>query len=318
MTQIFISYSHKDGQYLQKGELIPYLEKELKGKAKFWYDTDIAAGDHWDENIHKQILNSQIAILLVSENFIRSRYINRKEVKKFLTTTIKKFVVLPVIVSPCNPAKIKWLTLKQYKPSGGRSIESDYPPGAARKAFYKELLKDLRKHIAYLKKPEISAGQALSGMINLVNSIETELLTVCKREDLIGNDHKLIMGGDSTTLYADTRNTFSKPELKIIRFNELKKLLPAVAFNKIKTLDKLLTNSYSKWFALDASISHLNSAKKNKAIQAQKYKIIFGMFTGLIELLNYLRKIGFDLHDHYESIYHAMGIAGKSKVMYSY
>ena len=143
MTQIFISYSHKDGQYLQKGELIPYLEKELKGKAKFWYDTDIAAGDHWDENIHKQILNSQIAILLVSENFIRSRYINRKEVKKFLTTTIKKFVVLPVIVSPCNPAKIKWLTLKQYKPSGARSIESDYPLVQQERHFIKSYLKTL-------------------------------------------------------------------------------------------------------------------------------------------------------------------------------
>ncbi len=317
MILIFVSYSHKDSQYLQKDELIPYLEKGLKGKAKFWDDTDIATGEIWDEKIHKQILNSQIAILLLSENFIRSRYINRKEVKKFLTATIKKFVVFPVIVSPCDPGKIKWLTSKQYKPSGGRSIESDYPPGKERKAFYKELLKDIRKQIVYLKKPAISAGQALSGMINLVNTIETELLTVCKKEELIGNKHKLMFEGGSTALYADTRKIYGKPDLKIIRFNELKKKLPAVAFGKIKQLDRLLTNSYSKWFALDALISHLNTAKKNKSIQAEKYKIIFGMFTALIELLNYLRKIGFDLHDHYEKIYQAMGMEG-SKAMNSY
>ena len=38
MTQVFVSYSHKDEAYLQKGELIDYLKSSLGNKARFWDD----------------------------------------------------------------------------------------------------------------------------------------------------------------------------------------------------------------------------------------------------------------------------------------
>ena len=84
MTQVFVSYSHKDEAYLQKGELIDYLKSSLGNKARFWDDRGIVTGNLWDETIHKNILNSQVAILLVSNHFIESEYINSVEVHKFL------------------------------------------------------------------------------------------------------------------------------------------------------------------------------------------------------------------------------------------
>ena len=106
MTQVFVSYSHKDEAYLQKGELIDYLKSSLGNKARFWDDRGIVTGNLWDETIHKNILNSQVAILLVSNHFIESEYINSVEVHKFFTATIKKLIVFPIIVSSCDPQKI--------------------------------------------------------------------------------------------------------------------------------------------------------------------------------------------------------------------
>jgi DNA-directed RNA polymerase beta subunit len=310
MIQIFVSYSHKDKQFLQKGELIHYLKKNLKGKAKFWIDEQIPAGKRWDENIPEQILNSKIAILLVSKNFIKSGYSQNVEVESFFTATIKKFVVVPVIISPCDPKKIKWISKAkiQYQPSDGMSVQTDYPPGKKRKAFYKKILTDLKKDITWMKKPEISAGQSLAGMINILNAIESDLLDACNLGDMKGNKHKVMFDGLSTELISDQKEIYGRPLLKVIKFEELKKLLKGAPWKKIKQLNKLLTLKYSKWFTLHAEMSHLNSDKKNNSIRKKKFAVIFEMLAALFELLKYLRDIGFDLDDHYGKIYNVIGV----------
>lgn len=316
MIQIFVSYSHKDKYYLGKGELVDYLEKKLRGKAKFWYDHEIITGESWNQKIHKNILNSQIAILLISNNFINSDYINKTEINKFFTATIKKFVVFPVIISSCKPQRIKWLRKIQYIPNGNQSIEKNFPKGKSRKDLYKKILSDLGNRVEYVKKPEITAGQALASLINLMNTIESELLAVCKREDLINNDHSLMFEGRSKELYARKKNReTSTEELTIVKFEELKKKLPPNDLKKIMRLDKMLSSKYSKWFALDARSIRLNTESGKKNIDRLKRKIILEMFSGLIEMLNYLHRIGFDLHDHYRQIYHAMNVIDKTKAM---
>jgi len=161
MTQVFVSYSHKDEQYLRKGELIDFLRKGLGRNVRFWYDEAIITGESWNEALHENILNSQIAILLISDNFIKSKYIKQTEIRKFFSATIKKFVVFPVIISPCKPQKIKWLREipeKQYIPRNVQSIERDFPKGKGRRDLYKKILAHLENRAKYVRSPEITPG----------------------------------------------------------------------------------------------------------------------------------------------------------------
>ncbi len=319
MTQVFVSHSHKDEAYLEKGELIDYLKSSLSKKAKFWVDSDIVTGNLWNEIIHKNILNSQIAILLVSNNFIESDYINSVEVTKFFTATIKKFVVFPIIVSSCDPQKIEWLIDLQYIPSGaGKSLETDFPRGKARQNLYKKILSDLKAQIAYLAKPVISAGQSLSALINLINAIESELLVLCGKENLINRDHSVMFEGRSTNLYSRLRQGAGQEDyLRILEFKDLVKYLNPTDFDKIMDYDKTLTANYSKWFSLEASHSIMNTKEENNAIRLEQRKIILEMFPGLIKMLEYINKIGFDLNDHYYQIYEAMGVIDTTRAMNS-
>jgi TIR domain len=319
MTQIFVSYSHQDEHYLGKGELIDFLKKGLGRKAKFWYDEAIITGEPWNEAIHENILNSQIAILLISDNFIKSKYIKQTEIRKFFTATIKKFVVFPVIISPCNPQKIKWLREipdKQYIPRNNQSIEQDFPKGKSRRDLYKEILAHLEDRIKYVRNPEITAGQAFAALINLINTIESELLIVCNRKDLINNNHSLMFEGRSDELYARKKDRITGTEkLTIVKFEELKETLLPKDFKKIMQLDKKLSSKYSKWFSLDTR--RFKTIKEKRSIDLLKYKIILEMFSELIGMLDYFHKIQFDLDDHYNSIYNAMKVIGQTKAMNS-
>lgn len=316
MTQIFVSYSHNDHHYLEEDELIDYLRKGLNGKAQFWYDGAIATGERWNEKIHENILGSQIALLLISDSFIQSDYINKYEIQKFFTATIKKFVVFPVILSPCDPQKLSWLKDIQYIPPGDFSIEKNYPAGPIRDELYKKILTDMEQQLQQLSQPGIKSGQALSSLVNLVNTIGTQLLTVCKQEHLINHDHSLMFEGRSSELIAKKVYAATGFEmLTVVRFEELKdKLLPD-DFIKINGFDQTLTSLYSKWFTLDSEHSIINTEEQEREIIKEQYKIILQMFPALIKMLEYLNRVGFDLNDHYYSIYSAMGVIDQTKAM---
>ena len=113
--------------------------------------------------------------------------------------------------------KIDWLKDLQYIPSEkGKSVETDFPKGAARQALYKKILDDLETQIAYVATPVISAGQSLSALVNLINAIESELLLLCGKEDLINKDHSLMFEGRSTSLYARLRQHGAPDYLQIL------------------------------------------------------------------------------------------------------
>ncbi|NER31784.1 MAG: toll/interleukin-1 receptor domain-containing protein, partial [Symploca sp. SIO1C4] len=71
---IFISYAHKDEAF--KDELVVMVESmQRNGVIDAWQDRRIEPGDDWDPAIQAAMDECDLAILLVSKNFLASHFI---------------------------------------------------------------------------------------------------------------------------------------------------------------------------------------------------------------------------------------------------
>jgi serine/threonine protein kinase len=82
--RIFISYAHEDAHWREEFErmLAPAGERGLIG---VWSDESITAGEDWSARIHRALESSRIGLLLVTDHFLKSEFINRVELAKLLT-----------------------------------------------------------------------------------------------------------------------------------------------------------------------------------------------------------------------------------------
>jgi len=123
---IFVSYSHKNPNWLNEEDefnLIPFLEKSLEyQKIKFWYDHDLRTlpGIEYEKKINEEIDHAQVAILLLSQDFINSDFIMNNELPRIKENlNNNKISIIPILVEPWtvplnHPAY--WLTKTQIIP----------------------------------------------------------------------------------------------------------------------------------------------------------------------------------------------------------
>lgn len=79
----FISYSHKDEHW--KERLVMHLEVlRQQGFLELWDDRRIAGGDEWYNDIQQAVDAANVAILLVSANFLASEFIMQEEAPRLL------------------------------------------------------------------------------------------------------------------------------------------------------------------------------------------------------------------------------------------
>lgn len=123
--RIFLSYSHKDEEY--KKELDTHFAAlKISGKVETWQDRKIVAGDDWDKTIEDALFNADIALLLLSPDFMASDYIWNVEIPK----AIKKGVtIVPIFIRPCDftesvfelhkkqgfPRDTKWIVSNKFQ-----------------------------------------------------------------------------------------------------------------------------------------------------------------------------------------------------------
>lgn len=76
--QIFISYSHADRKWLREltKHLQPYVDHELM---EVWDDTKIEPGTNWLDEIRAALDAAKVAVLLVSPDFLESRFVKTDE-----------------------------------------------------------------------------------------------------------------------------------------------------------------------------------------------------------------------------------------------
>jgi formylglycine-generating enzyme required for sulfatase activity/energy-coupling factor transporter ATP-binding protein EcfA2 len=121
---VFISYSHKDEVW--KDRLVTHLGVlQLEGILDEWDDRRIGAGEDWYQKIEEAIASASVAVLLVSADFLTSKFILSEEVPRLLELQDKKGMrIFPVIIRPCAWKHVKWLARMNLRPKDGKPISS--------------------------------------------------------------------------------------------------------------------------------------------------------------------------------------------------
>jgi len=101
-TTVFVGYSHKDRRYLERLQ-VHLTDLERQGMVDLWSDTKIVPGTKWREEIKRAIESATIGVLLISADFLASKFVAEDEVPPLLMAAkTKGTVILPVILSPCG------------------------------------------------------------------------------------------------------------------------------------------------------------------------------------------------------------------------
>ena len=121
---IFISYSHKDEEW--KDRVVTHLQVlEMEEMLNVWNDRRIEAGEDWRPEIEEALNAASIAVLLVSANFLTSKFIKNEEVSRLLDRRTKDGIrVIPLIIKPCAWQQVKWLTPIQGRPKDNRALSA--------------------------------------------------------------------------------------------------------------------------------------------------------------------------------------------------
>ena len=121
---IFISYSHVDEKW--KERLVKQLKVlELEGALEVWDDRRIAAGDDWLPAITQEMERAKVAVLLISADFLTSKFIRSTEVPAVLARRQTGGLrVIPLIVHPCPWQAVPWLSAIQCRPKDGRPLSA--------------------------------------------------------------------------------------------------------------------------------------------------------------------------------------------------
>jgi uncharacterized protein YndB with AHSA1/START domain len=116
---VFVSYSHADASWFDDGRLMPRLIKSLKRiGVEVWYDKGrLGGGDAWKSDIIDAVEGAQIAVLLVSRNFLNSDFICETELPLIEKHSESgSLIVVPILVGHCNWQNIPLLSKPQMVP----------------------------------------------------------------------------------------------------------------------------------------------------------------------------------------------------------
>ena len=99
---IFISYSHVDE--VLKDWVVRHLQVLADAAGvSVWEDRQISTGQEWSREIETALSTASAAVLLLSVDFLNSRFIKESELPKLLARREKEGLrVFPILARPCN------------------------------------------------------------------------------------------------------------------------------------------------------------------------------------------------------------------------
>lgn len=122
LKKIFISYAHEDEKF--KDELVNILAPlEDHGVITIWQDREIKPGKEWYQEIQLAMNTCDIALLLISGDFLSSRFIKRIEIPNLLRRRSEEgLYIVPIIIRSCLWRTIPVLRDLQALPKDGKPV----------------------------------------------------------------------------------------------------------------------------------------------------------------------------------------------------
>jgi TIR domain len=109
-TSIFISYSRKDSHWVARLRTLLRPAERL-GVISTWMDADIRGGKPWEIELLGRLKNTQTALVLVSNNLLKSSYVRNVEMPAFMKRRDDpRFHLFWVLLEPCD-----WQSLPDLK-----------------------------------------------------------------------------------------------------------------------------------------------------------------------------------------------------------
>lgn len=142
---LFISYSHKDKQYLDR--LLVHLQPmEVEGNLDLWVDTRLRTGDKWKEEIENALSRSAVVIVLASADYLASEFIRNNELPQMLAAAEEKGTrILPLILKPCRFTRHE--SLKHFQALNDPANPIALLSEDQREVFYDQLAREVEHHI---------------------------------------------------------------------------------------------------------------------------------------------------------------------------
>jgi len=164
VIRIFVSYARKDKRWLDddyRYHLIPWLiESMRKQNVVFWYDKELVASEVFTRRIQEEIDHADIAILIVSQPFLNSDFIEKFELPRIKDRADqKKLAVVPVLVEQCSWEEDDFLSARQMLP-GKPTPLINYTEREADWAQVKfDLLDGIKKLVKKIRVERAQAGE---------------------------------------------------------------------------------------------------------------------------------------------------------------
>jgi tetratricopeptide (TPR) repeat protein len=126
IPSVFVSYSHKDE--IWKDRLKPHLRMlEQAGQLTIWDDRHIDAGATWYDEIKKAMEDAEVAVCLISADYLASDFCIKEEIPYLLERRKSNgMLLLPILIRPCAWTAIEWLKAIQMLPRDGKVVARDY------------------------------------------------------------------------------------------------------------------------------------------------------------------------------------------------
>lgn len=121
--KVFISYARHDGVWRDRVKcFLACLPKSAR--IEVWSDENLRPGNDWLAAIERETEAACVAVLVVTEHFLASEFIKRKEVPRILRRQRKDgMIIYPLLVRQCPHQLVKWLRALHWRPSGKKCLE---------------------------------------------------------------------------------------------------------------------------------------------------------------------------------------------------
>jgi len=155
VVRVFVSYAREDKRWLDpeyRFNLVPFLVDSLRRQnVEFWIDRKLVIADEYRQLIESEIDRADIALLIVSQYFVNSNFIESVEMPRIEERARRgEMLVAPVLVEPCAWQEYPLLADRQMVPASNPLI--DYTDNESRWAKVRfEILEGLKTQVKRIR-----------------------------------------------------------------------------------------------------------------------------------------------------------------------